>query len=373
MDIVLASNRLTRALNSLITMCSFSTFKINLIVDVLPPKNMSLPACIRTISTKNIIEDELWKQNPKWVPPWSQHEYSSKHDTFFNLVRFYIVNMTHLKHVNTFVLIDDDVFVDTNTSKLISYLKQDTKFDAPLTADCNYWDTYTTSPLTRLLFDSNTFNNWQQWLHFIVEWPYDTREILRQTWWNFGFTIVNRSAWIEHRLSHRFNQGVDMFNRFGYPTDSIDFGLVLAQVVFAGHVQCLPPAIINSGLGFSTKAQIFNQRFPASLVHYNGNDKPWNSRRNLKDGDEDYDMCTNRNWNQCGGNHYRGSLCCAPGWKCEFVNDWYSQCVPDRNVRCGQNPFWSQCGGNQFTGHTCCMLGSKCVIINGWYSQCIPA
>ena len=163
-----------------------------------------------------------------------------------------------------------------------------------------------------------------------------------------------------------------MFHRLGYPSDSIDFGLVLAQVVFAGHVRCLPSAIMNSGLGFATKARIFNQKIPAALVHYNGNNKPWMLRRNLQSYDKDYEACTNRNWNQCGGYRYRGSACCAPGWKCKFVNQWYSQCVPDSNVRCGQNPFWSQCGGYRFTGQRCCMLGSKCVRINEWYSQCVP-
>ncbi|RPA72330.1 hypothetical protein BJ508DRAFT_319836 [Ascobolus immersus RN42] len=32
-------------------------------------------------------------------------------------------------------------------------------------------------------------------------------------------------------------------------------------------------------------------------------------------------------WGQCGGNGYSGSTSCVSGYKCQYVNDWYSQCV----------------------------------------------
>jgi hypothetical protein len=31
-------------------------------------------------------------------------------------------------------------------------------------------------------------------------------------------------------------------------------------------------------------------------------------------------------WQQCGGNGFAGASCCSSG-NCEFINDWYSQCV----------------------------------------------
>jgi hypothetical protein len=34
-------------------------------------------------------------------------------------------------------------------------------------------------------------------------------------------------------------------------------------------------------------------------------------------------------WQQCGGMTYTGSTCCLPGNKCVYVNDWYSQCLPN--------------------------------------------
>ena len=100
--------------------------------------------------------------------------------------------------------------------------------------------------------------------------------------------------------------------------------------------------------------------------------KPWGVRRSLDSDDDDYNVCVNKNWNQCGGHGYTGVRCCAPGWKCQFINAWYSHCVPDTRSRCRQNSFWSQCGGYHFTGYTCCTTGSNCVKINAWYSQCVP-
>ena len=370
MDVVLASDRLLHALNSLILMCRFPSFKLNLIVKKLPPSNLSLPSCIHSIVTQHSIEIDLEKQNPGWVPPWSEH-YDSKHDTFFNLVRFYIVNITHMRLTDTFVLIDDDVFINTNTSLLVSYLASVSP-ETAITADCSYWDSHTSSPLTRVVYDTSTFGNWRQWLRFMTEWPYDVRRILNQTWWNFGFTIINRPKWMKYRLSYRFEHGVNLYKRLGFALASIDFGLVLAQVVFAGHVQCLPSSIMNSGLGFSSGARAYDKLFPATMTHFNGDDKPWGVRRSLDSDDDDYNVCVNKNWNQCGGHGYTGVRCCAPGWKCQFINAWYSHCVPDTRSRCRQNSFWSQCGGYHFTGYTCCTTGSNCVKINAWYSQCVP-
>ncbi|KAK3396771.1 hypothetical protein B0T20DRAFT_243088 [Sordaria brevicollis] len=36
--------------------------------------------------------------------------------------------------------------------------------------------------------------------------------------------------------------------------------------------------------------------------------------------------CTAAQWAQCGGNNFSGCKTCASPYKCNFVNDWYSQC-----------------------------------------------
>lgn len=33
-------------------------------------------------------------------------------------------------------------------------------------------------------------------------------------------------------------------------------------------------------------------------------------------------------WAQCGGKSFSGSASCASGWKCQALNEWFSQCVP---------------------------------------------
>ncbi|KAK3293641.1 carbohydrate-binding module family 1 protein [Chaetomium fimeti] len=37
--------------------------------------------------------------------------------------------------------------------------------------------------------------------------------------------------------------------------------------------------------------------------------------------------CTAAQWSQCGGNGYSGCTVCASPYKCNVVNDWYSQCL----------------------------------------------
>jgi hypothetical protein len=32
-------------------------------------------------------------------------------------------------------------------------------------------------------------------------------------------------------------------------------------------------------------------------------------------------------WGQCGGKDYSGPTTCVPGAYCQWVNEWYSQCV----------------------------------------------
>jgi endo-1,4-beta-xylanase len=39
-------------------------------------------------------------------------------------------------------------------------------------------------------------------------------------------------------------------------------------------------------------------------------------------------------WGQCGGMNWNGDASCTDGWHCQFVNDWYSQCLEGA----GSNP-----------------------------------
>ncbi|KAL2180604.1 endo-xylanase [Thermothelomyces heterothallicus CBS 202.75] len=37
-----------------------------------------------------------------------------------------------------------------------------------------------------------------------------------------------------------------------------------------------------------------------------------------------------------------------------------------------QSPLWGQCGGQGWTGPTTCVSGAVCQFVNDWYSQCVP-
>ncbi|OUM59350.1 carbohydrate-binding module family 1 protein [Piromyces sp. E2] len=39
-----------------------------------------------------------------------------------------------------------------------------------------------------------------------------------------------------------------------------------------------------------------------------------------------------KEYGQCGGSHWNGPICCPIGYTCKFINDWYSQCVPNKQI-----------------------------------------
>lgn len=39
-------------------------------------------------------------------------------------------------------------------------------------------------------------------------------------------------------------------------------------------------------------------------------------------------LAQNGAWQQCGGINFQGSTACISGYRCVYVNDWYSQCQP---------------------------------------------
>merc|ERR1719210_1812582 len=38
-------------------------------------------------------------------------------------------------------------------------------------------------------------------------------------------------------------------------------------------------------------------------------------------------------YDQCGGVDFTGAMCCLQGYTCKFLNDYYSQCLPDGGSR----------------------------------------
>nr|AIG55789.1 secreted protein [Achlya hypogyna] len=74
----------------------------------------------------------------------------------------------------------------------------------------------------------------------------------------------------------------------------------------------------------------------------------------------------------CGGKNYSGSNQCITGCKCEFINEYYSQCRPVAASATEVAPF-GRCGGIGYGGVTECTAGHICTVMNKHYSQCVPA
>ncbi|EXJ83765.1 hypothetical protein A1O1_07392 [Capronia coronata CBS 617.96] len=74
-------------------------------------------------------------------------------------------------------------------------------------------------------------------------------------------------------------------------------------------------------------------------------------------------------YGQCGGTEWTGSTCCATGSSCQYMNDFYSQCLPYLgNPDCSAT--YGQCGGIGWTGPSCCQSDWTCQYDNDYYSEC---
>ena len=92
-------------------------------------------------------------------------------------------------------------------------------------------------------------------------------------------------------------------------------------------------------------------------------------------------------YEQCGGKDQDGNpwgtlpgekMCCIPGFKCEVKQpEYYSQCTP---LEVCSNARFGQCGGIDQASHpwnktyhhdTCCPDGFKCQFNDQYYSQCV--
>lgn len=363
MHALLATDRLREASSLVEGACR--AFSVHAIVP--DAARSEVPACVRSVVARSEVEAELREHRPGWSPPWSDNP-TTKHDTFFNLVRFYAVNLTHLQAYPSIVLLDDDVEV-RGVLPVGGGV-----FDRALAADCAMWDGASMERPSWFEAGTARADDARGWLRAIVDSGLDANAVLAQRWWNFGVVVVNRSEWMRHHLSHRYEVTRRAYETSGTGTTaSVAYGLVVAQIAFAGHVRCLPAGVVLSSLGFSDAARAAYGRSNASFAHFNGARKPWaeDGRRRLLD--DEYAGCSNRAWRQCGGHRYRGERCCAVGWRCRRINDWYSQCIPDPgSATCRQNPFWAQCGGRRFKGATCCSPGAQCVRRHEWYHQCVP-
>lgn len=69
--------------------------------------------------------------------------------------------------------------------------------------------------------------------------------------WNFGATLVHLDRWREVQMSNRLDRWFVANEHFGFfAPNSMSFGLGIAYLAFAGHVDCWPADTVIDGLGF---------------------------------------------------------------------------------------------------------------------------
>lgn len=367
MDVFMASDRFDTTVTQFMSWCVYGV-RLHLVMPHIDPRFASL-SCVASISTRSQVEGELALRHP----PWTTTDTVSKHDTFYNLVRFYAASLTVLENTSHFLLVDDDVrLMNPDIFKHFDWTVRSST--DPMTADCSFWSRSAHLPIRTRLLEAYV-HDMTRLLTFLVHWPFFKREVLMQQWWNFGVVRVDARRWRERALTERFELAIRTNERLAYPfaTDTLAYGLMLPQLAFAGHVGCWEDGVIGSGLGFAPAAAQHANHENVSLIHYNGDIKPWSRRLSDRRGADQYDFCTLKWWAQCGGRRFRSTRCCAVGWRCDAVNAWYSHCVPHNTNRCVQNKYYSQCGGRAFTGQTCCPDGSTCRPFSAYYSQCVPS
>jgi hypothetical protein len=73
-------------------------------------------------------------------------------------------------------------------------------------------------------------------------------------------------------------------------------------------------------------------------------------------------------FDQCGGQNYKGLTNCCTVLKCVKSDNFYSQCLKPAGAVCADR--FNQCGGEGYKGATNCCSG-QCVKKDQFYSQCI--
>lgn len=87
-------------------------------------------------------------------------------------------------------------------------------------------------------------------------------------------------------------------------------------------------------------------------------------------------------YGQCGGVNWTGSKICESGTSCEFINDYYSQCLPSKETQSSTQPqtttaneeisLHGQCDSIAWERQKTCAQGLICEYVNDVYSHCVP-
>ena len=254
-------------------------------------------------------EDDDWLIRPA---KWDSH---GKHNSPLNHLRFYIPHFPFLAGVERVLFVDDDIIVNHDIEAAVHHAVQPGMAMVTSCAissylkDCDAFElrigefTYAQTPFFG--FKAYNLNGLSQndvyCSHTLTEecirWPgldiiqREARRINgeevdfeRLKAWNYGYTLIHTSTWLQLSLTKRYEQWIDANTRNKIvPSYSLGYGLGLAYLALAGTVQCYDPNVVRvmEGMAFLDRFDLLANNITeadvdrSSYIHFNGDRKPW--------------------------------------------------------------------------------------------------
>ncbi|KAJ8599807.1 hypothetical protein CTAYLR_003999 [Chrysophaeum taylorii] len=248
------------------------------------------------------------------VPRWDR---SSKHNSVFNCLRFYLPRLPEFAELESLIFMDDDIIIQGDLAKLWEF-----PLDKPLTAGCLNWIwnscarmeafldlSYVEVPymgfgmlprggegsvasLTcasddqRECAPAGFFESLAETSEKIQGCRLDIDGLRSKRAWNFGLNKFNLSAWRAANLTERYIAWIVANKEFGwFPTTSLGYGLGIAYLTLADDVICTDDDDVGMsvlhGLGFVEPDDLILGGIPLGTIrdfyalHWNGDRKPY--------------------------------------------------------------------------------------------------
>lgn len=233
--------------------------------------------------------DGVGLEEPKW-------DKDTKHHSPYNLLRFYLADLSYFKNVSQLVLLDDDLVIQGD---LLDLLASPTRPSTAVQSTCDTWSFQTKSKGVmkftlneRRLAVSPAAKRLQPKASLLgVDWAKAEQEVD----WNFGVARLNLAVWRAEGITKAYEDLVRRNAELRLVREtSLVYGLGLPQLALVGHHECLPPdqpsLRVVEGLGFLTDDDLKRSipDVPAYLrdalaLHYAGAKKPWLPESELSD------------------------------------------------------------------------------------------
>ena len=254
-------------------------------------------------------DDDDWLIRPA---AWDSH---GKHNSPLNHLRFYIPHFPFLAGVERVLFVDDDILVNRDIAAALHHAVQPGMAMVTSCAissylkDCDAFElragefSYAQTPFFG--FKAYNLNGLLQNDVFCSDKLTDEcirrpgldiiqREARRINGkevdferlkaWNYGYTLIHTSTWLELSLTKRYELWIEANTRNKIvPSYSLGYGLGLAYLAMAGTVQCYDPNVVRvmEGMAFLDRFDLLANNITeadvdqSTYIHFNGDRKPW--------------------------------------------------------------------------------------------------